>query len=113
MTTEETIQLKCPTCGAGQSLADECRRCKCDLSLVAAVLRRREESRRETLTLLRAGRLNEALRAARRLWAIAPDADASRYLAVCHLLKGRYAAALAVYEAAQERFNAPPQDAPQ
>ena len=29
--------FRCPTCGARQGLAETCRRCKCDLSLVVAV----------------------------------------------------------------------------
>jgi hypothetical protein len=98
MNAAETIELKCPTCGAAQTLSDECRRCKCDLSLVAAVLRQQQEARQETVRCLRAGRRKQALRAAQHLWAIAPDADSARYLAVCHLLEGRYAAALAVYD---------------
>jgi tetratricopeptide (TPR) repeat protein len=103
MNAAETIELKCPTCGAAQTLSDECRRCKCDLSLVAAVLRQQRDARRDTVRCLRAGRHKQALQAARRLWAIAPDAEAARYLAVCHLLLGRYAAAIAVYDAAEQR----------
>ena len=101
MSADETIEFRCPTCGAAQNISSECRRCKCDLSLVAALHGQRQAARRETLRALRDGRPDEALLSARRLSTIAPDADAARYLAVCHLLQGRYAAALAVYEASR------------
>jgi hypothetical protein len=58
----------------------------------AAVL----DSRRLCLRALRAGRTAEALRLARRLYALAPDRSAARLLAVCHLLRGNWTAAAAM-----------------
>lgn len=103
MNAEVPIELRCPTCGAAQQLSDECRRCKCDLSLVAALHRQRHAARRETLHALRDGRYHDATLSARRLWALAPDADAARYLVVCRLLQGDFAAAAGAYEAFRER----------
>lgn len=87
-------ELRCPTCGARQVVADVCRRCKCDLSLVVAAHRRRNELRTQCLAELRRHRPESALRAAGELHALAPDADSTRLLAIAHLLHGDYAAAV-------------------
>ena len=87
-------EFRCPTCGARQSWADVCRRCKCDLSLAVAAYRRRSRLRARCLVQLRAGQPDAALRAANELHALAPDADSIRLLAVAHVLHGDYAAAV-------------------
>lgn len=87
-------ELRCPTCGARQAWADVCRRCKCDLSLVVAAYRRRNELRTQCLAELRRHRPDAALRATGELHALAPDADSTRLLAIAHLLHGDYAAAV-------------------
>jgi hypothetical protein len=75
-------------------LADVCRRCKCDLSLVAAVHRRREMLRRQCLRRLGSQQAEAAVPTAEQLHTLAPDADSARLLAVAHLLCGDYPRAL-------------------
>lgn len=92
--------FRCPTCAARQTLADVCRRCKCDLSLVVAVHHRRDALRRQCLRLLRQQQPEAALRAAEQLHALAPDADSNRLLAVAHLMCGQYSHALRIVQRA-------------
>jgi len=86
--------FRCPTCGARQGLGDICRRCKCDLSLVVAVHRRREVLRRQCLRWLGSRQAEAALPTAEQLYALAPDADSARLLAVAQLACGDYPRAL-------------------
>ena len=85
--------VRCPTCGARQEWSDACRRCKCELILLRRVTGAVQAGRRQCLRLLRVGRVGEALRHARRLYALSPDRPAARLLAVCHLLQGNWIAA--------------------
>ncbi|MBW3542497.1 MAG: tetratricopeptide repeat protein [Planctomycetes bacterium] len=94
----EGEELRCPTCGARQPHAPECRRCRCDLSLLLPLLSARRALHAETLRQLHEGRPPRALAAARRLCALSKDADAARLLAVCYLLLGRFQAALDVLD---------------
>lgn len=94
--TEPTLEctaedeMRCPTCNAQQAWSDECRRCKCDLSLLRQWRRTSEAERRRCLRQLRAGRPRRALGHARR-WAIMVGAaEASRLLGVCLLLCGAW-----------------------
>jgi hypothetical protein len=93
-TTVPFQDFRCPTCGARQGLAETCRRCKCDLSLVVAVQRRRQTLRRQCLLRLGRQQGEAALQAAEELHALAPDADSTRLLAVAHLACGDYAYAM-------------------
>jgi len=86
--------FRCPTCGARQVLTDTCRRCKCDLSLVVALHRRRVTLRRQCLQRLGRQQGSAAVRAAEELHALAPDADSTRLLAVARLASGDFAGAL-------------------
>jgi hypothetical protein len=52
--------------------------------------------------LLRAGRPGEALRHARRSYALRPDPRSARLLAVCHLLCGNWTSAIAIAQLAGE-----------
>ncbi len=79
-------EMICPTCKARQAWSDECRRCKCDLSILRQWHAAREAVRRGCLDELRLGRPEQALRSARRYALLAGSGDASRLLAVCHLL---------------------------
>ncbi len=90
----------CPTCGAKQSPAMVCRRCRCDLSLLAAMSTQENALHDETLRLLRIGRHDEASQSAQQRWRLQPDTDAARLLAVCYLLQGHFQAALDVRDAA-------------
>lgn len=87
-------QIKCPTCAATQSLAAECRRCKCDLSMYVAALRSRRWWKHRVLTALSEQRYDEAIHAAQHYAAFSPDRDALRWTAVAYLLQGRFAEAL-------------------
>ena len=100
--TEPTLEravedeMRCPTCNATQPWSDECRRCKCDLSLLRQCWRTREAERRRCLRQLKAGRPHRALRHARRYAAIVGAAEASRLLGVCLLLCGNWPDACAL-----------------
>ncbi|MGA2032285.1 MAG: hypothetical protein ABSG68_08530 [Thermoguttaceae bacterium] len=85
--------VRCPTCGAMQEWSDACRRCRCELALLRQVSDAALSTRRRCLRALHAGHVPEALRHARRLYALCPDQPAARLLAVCHLLQGNWAAA--------------------
>ena len=86
----------CPVCRARQEWSDACRRCKCELGTLRRVVAACARSRRQALEHLRAGRLSEATRAARRLYALCPDAASAHLLAVCHLLCEDWPAAAAL-----------------
>lgn len=86
-------QLRCPTCDAQQIASPVCRRCKCDLTLVVDILATALTLKRRCCHLLDQGLYEEAAVAARRLVQIEPDEDSVRYLGVCYLLLGQYAAA--------------------
>jgi tetratricopeptide (TPR) repeat protein len=92
--------IRCPTCGARQAWADNCRRCKSDLRLLRSALQVYEAHRRRGLLALAAGRLDEALQHARRCHELRPGPDTHRLLAVCQLLRGEYARALELASAA-------------
>jgi hypothetical protein len=88
--------LRCPTCGARQTEpTDTCRRCKSDLRLLRAALEAYQRHRLDTLAALDAGRLEAALRHARRCHELRPGPESHRLLAVCQLLRGDWPAALA------------------
>lgn len=94
-----SIELRCPTCGAKQELVPECRRCKCDLTLVTLALRQCHAVEQQCAAQLGRGEIDQALGAARKRWNLAPDEVAARYLAVCYALQGRFQAALDVASA--------------
>ena len=91
--------LHCPTCNASQDWSDVCRRCKCDLSLVVTLLRRRERLQDTCRRELLAGQYEEARHAALACRAISNDPDTIRLLAVSCLASGRTAAAVRVAQA--------------
>jgi len=86
-----------------QAWCDTCHRCRCDLTLLRQVAGTASASRRQCLRELQGGRVPEALRHARRLYALSPDRPAARLLAVCHLLLGSWAAAARMAEIAEFR----------
>jgi len=94
-------EVRCPACGARQAWSDACRRCKCELGLLRRVTAAAAASRRRCLASLRAGRVDEALRHARRLYALSPDRPAARLLAVCHLLQGNWPVAVSLAQRAE------------
>jgi hypothetical protein len=86
--------IRCPTCGAGQRPSVECRRCKCDLSLVVAVRNHADDVHSDCLRQLGAGEYRDALRSALVRYELSPDETSRRLLAVTYLCLGRYQAAL-------------------
>ena len=80
--------LRCPTCGAKQGWTDTCRRCRSDLRLLREALAAYQRHRRSSLRDLHAGRLESALRHARRCQELRPGSEAQRLLTVCQLLRG-------------------------
>lgn len=89
LAVQETA-LRCPTCKAWQLPSLQCRRCKCDLSLVVAVHDQQRQLHARVLRMIASGRNLEALRAARSRWALSPDPQAARLLAACCLLLGQF-----------------------
>ena len=87
--------MRCPTCGAKQGWTDACRRCKSDLRLLRVALDAYERHRRSGLRDLDAGRLETALRHARRCHELWPGPESHRLMAVCQLLRGDWLDAMA------------------
>jgi len=79
-------EMCCPTCNARQVRSDECRRCKCDLSLLRQYWQSSEAERRRCLHELRFGRPDRALHHARRYAKFVGATEASRLLGVCNAL---------------------------
>lgn len=88
-------ELRCPTCGARQAPSETCRRCKSDLRLLVAALGTYAEHRRAGLADLEAGRLDAALRHARRCHELRPGPESHRLLAICRLVQEDWPGALA------------------
>jgi hypothetical protein len=86
--------FRCPTCNARQAPSPECRRCKCDLSLLLAARQRCERLYEACLRELAEGNVDAAEQTALRCWELSPGEDAARLLATTYLLQGRYQAAL-------------------
>ena len=97
----EDVQIRCPTCGAAQPAAAECRRCKCDLGLYQSLLLERRRLKLVALRFLRDGAYAAAANVAERYRAVSPDQDGLRLAAVAYVLDGRYDAAFDVYNEAQ------------
>ncbi len=91
-------EIRCPTCRARQAMSDECRRCKCDLTMFVTAIRHRQQVKRQCLTHLRDGEFDQALVAAQQHCKLSSDKEASRLLAVTLLLTGRFKAALEIAE---------------
>ena len=85
---DEPTTVRCPTCRAVQEWSATCRRCKTDLRLLGEVEEAYRSSRRRCLAQLRAGRVREALHAARLCHELRADDASARLLAVCALLGG-------------------------
>ncbi|MEZ6063782.1 MAG: hypothetical protein R3C19_25825 [Planctomycetaceae bacterium] len=92
----ELQSLRCPTCGAEQAASPECRRCRCDLTLVLAIRRQAQRLHEDALRNLRDGLFDAAVHCAERRQAVSPDRTSRRLLAVSYLASGNFAAAMAV-----------------
>ena len=82
--------MRCPTCGADQEWADTCRRCRCDLRLLRAASMAYGGHRRECLSSLQNGSIENARYHAQRSHELLPNAESSRLLAICHLMSERW-----------------------
>lgn len=87
-------KARCPACRAVQDWSEQCRRCKCDLTLVWRAALDWQRSRSLALDALWEGRPFEALDYARRAQAIANDAESARLVAVASLAAGDFAGAV-------------------
>ncbi len=86
----------CPTCRAPQVLSTRCRRCKCDLELVAAVRTQTLKLHQACLRFWQTRNDERALDAALARYRLSPDSTSRRLLAVAYCRLGRYQAAMTV-----------------
>ena len=91
------MTLACPCCRASNETAI-CRRCRADLSLLAAVEARRAFHVLSSERFAADGRAGEALAHVARAEELRPGADLSRLRAALLLLRGDYAGAVAAYD---------------
>ena len=90
--------LPCPTCGARQSATTvECRRCRCDLTLVLAVRQAARELHWSCLKHLGSGFAAEALHCARRRHELCPDDTSRRLVAVALVCLERFDEAVKIH----------------
>ncbi len=87
--------FQCPTCNARQPASTtECRRCRCDLSLVLAIRDSLGELHARCLKSLASGHAAQALNCAQRRYELSPDDTSRRLVAVALLCLGRYEEAM-------------------
>ena len=91
------MTLACPCCRASNETAT-CRRCRADLSLLAAVEARRAFHVLSSERFAADGRAGEALTHVARAEELRPGADLARLRAALLLLRGDYAGAVAAYD---------------
>ncbi len=87
-------EMLCPACNARQAWSDECRRCKCDLSLLRRFQRTCATHHRRCLQALDDGHPDQALHHARRYAALVGKTPDAHLVAVCHLLSGNWELAM-------------------
>ena len=91
------MTLTCPCCRASNETAT-CRRCRADLSLLAAVEARRAFHFNTAKRFAADGRAGEALTQVARAEGLRPGADLAPLRAALLLLQGDYAGAVAAYD---------------
>jgi len=83
--------FQCPTCNARQPASTtECRRCRCDLSLVLAIREGLRQLHERCLKSLASGDAPEALNFAQRRYELSPDVTSRRLVAVALLCLGHF-----------------------
>jgi hypothetical protein len=97
--------MRCPVCKADNDESPQCRRCKADLSLLAALECRRGRVLAEAVGRLAGADAQGALAAARTADAIRRDAESQRVLAIARLFSRDFAGAWASY---REQVAEPP-----
>ncbi len=95
-------QVRCPTCRALQEWSDQCRRCRCDLSLLRAACSAHQDHRRSCILHLDAGQPDLALGHALRCHDLHPGADSLRLLALCALARQEWETALELVQTADQ-----------
>lgn len=95
--------LRCPTCNAEQIASPQCRRCRCDLTLLVAARRRAAALHEEFLRQLGDEAYGDALQTALRRFHLLPDGRAHRLLSLAYLYVGKYQSALHVHDRASGR----------
>jgi hypothetical protein len=91
--------LRCPVCRADNAGGPACRRCKADLSLLFSLEAQREQALAEAGRLAAAGDAAGLLAQARRADRLRSDGPSRRLLALAHLLRRDFPAALAAHRA--------------
>ena len=94
------MTLRCPVCRAENTTGPLCRRCRADLSLLAAVEERRDAHLARAQVALRDERFAEARKELDRAAELRAGPDVRRVRACLFLLAGDFSAALAEYAAA-------------
>lgn len=93
---QREASVRCPTCRLTQEWSDKCRRCKSDLRLLHEAAETARRTRERCLKALHAGRRGEASHLAAHYHWLRPSADSRRLLALCALLGGDWADAVAL-----------------
>ncbi|MCY2964420.1 MAG: hypothetical protein NT069_12425 [Planctomycetota bacterium] len=88
--------MRCPTCRAAQEWSHECRRCRCDLTLLREAKAAAESLRRQCLRALNANAPRQAVELAERYVELVGDDNSKELLAVCALLAGDWRTAKTV-----------------
>ena len=94
------MTLRCPVCRAENATGPACRRCRADLSLLAAVEARRDFHLARARAALRKGDPDTATAELTRAEALNAGSDTRRLRAIKSLLKGDFATALTEHWAA-------------
>ena len=95
------MMLRCPVCRAENAAGPACRRCRADLSLLAAVEARRDHHLGAAWAALAGGRFDSALDELARAAKLRRGPDVHRVRAFAFLLAGDFPSALAEYAAAR------------
>jgi hypothetical protein len=90
--------MRCPVCKAANVEPPQCRRCKADLSLLAALERQRQRLLADVGRCLREGRWRRAAELADHAGWLRRDEQAHRLQAVAHLLAGDFPRAWQCYQ---------------
>src|SRR5262245_10802256 len=89
------MSLTCPVCRAEYSTGSGCRRCRADLTLVAAVEARRDYHLAAARWAIRDGRYDDALEELTKAAGLRDGPDIRQIRACAYLMAGHFAAALA------------------
>src|SRR4051794_39015958 len=94
------MTLRCPVCRAENTAGPNCRRCRADLSLLAAVEDRRAYHLAAAATEILSGYFANALMQLQQAEQLRPGPDIRRIQACAHLLASDFQSAIAQHPAA-------------